>query len=105
VDTPFGPCWRRYNHDGLAKDQMASRINIGARGVPGRLLAGELGYYEIAAGRDAGPYLRSLENFAPRHWPDPRAGLGYGEPAGSASIFLPARPGRLSLSFGHMPSM
>ena len=28
------------------------------------LLTGERGHYEIAAGRDAGPYLRALENFS-----------------------------------------
>jgi glucoamylase len=28
------------------------------------LLTGERGHYELAAGRDAGPYLKALENFA-----------------------------------------
>jgi glucoamylase len=64
VDTPFGPCWRRYNHDGYGQRQDGGSYAGWGTGRPWPLLTGERGHYEIAAGRDAGPYLRALEHFA-----------------------------------------
>jgi glucoamylase len=64
METPAGPCWRRYNHDGYG--QRADGTSYKGWGV-GRLwplLTGERGHYELAAGRDATPYLRALERFA-----------------------------------------
>jgi glucoamylase len=64
VDTPRGPAWRRYNHDGFGqRDDGGAYLGWGA-GHPWPLLTGERGHYEIAAGRDPGPYLRALEAFA-----------------------------------------
>jgi glucoamylase len=64
AETPYGPCWRRYNHDGYGqRDDGGSYIYWG-RGRPWPLLTGERGHYELAAGRDPGPYLRALEGFA-----------------------------------------
>ena len=64
VDTPLGPAWRRYNHDGYGqRDDGSSYIGWG-KGRPWPLLTGERGHYEIAAGRDASLYLRALENFS-----------------------------------------
>jgi glucoamylase len=63
VETPFGPSWRRYNHDEYGqREDGGSYIGWGI-GRPWPLLTGERGYYGIAAVRDAGPYLRALENF------------------------------------------
>ncbi len=64
VDTPYGPCWRRYNHDGYGQRDDGGSFCGWGRGRAWPLLTGERGHYEIAAGRDAGPYLRALENFA-----------------------------------------
>ena len=64
VNTPFGPCWRRYNHDGYGQRDDGGSYASWGTGRPWPLLTGERGHYEIAAGRDAGPYLRSLEKFA-----------------------------------------
>jgi glucoamylase len=64
VETPYGPCWRRYNHDGYGqKDDGASFTGWG-RGRAWPLLAGERGHYEVAAGRDASSFLRSIESFS-----------------------------------------
>jgi glucoamylase len=64
VETPYGPSWRRYNHDGYGqREDGGSHIGWGI-GRPWPLLTGERGHYGIAAGRDSGPYLRALENFS-----------------------------------------
>lgn len=64
VDTPLGPCWRRYNHDGYGqRDDGGPYVGWG-RGRAWPLLTGERGHFELAAGRDAVPYLHALERFA-----------------------------------------
>jgi glucoamylase len=64
VETPYGPSWRRYNHDGYGQRDDGRSYNGWGTGRPWPLLTGERGHYEIAAGRDPAPYLRALENFA-----------------------------------------
>jgi glucoamylase len=64
VDTPFGPAWRRYNHDGYGQHEDGSSYTGWGKGRPWPLLTGERGHYEIAASRDPSPYLRALENFS-----------------------------------------
>ncbi len=64
VDTPFGPCWRRYNHDGYGQREDGDPFKGWGVGRPWPLLTGERGHYELAAGRDPEPYLRALEKFS-----------------------------------------
>jgi glucoamylase len=64
VDTPHGPCWRRYNHDGYGQREDGSSYAGWGRGRAWPLLTGERGHYEIAAHRDAGPYLHAFEGFS-----------------------------------------
>lgn len=64
VDTPHGPCWRRYNHDGYGQREDGGPFEGWGIGRAWPLLTGERGHYELAAGRDVGPYLRALESFA-----------------------------------------
>lgn len=64
VDTPFGPCWRRYNHDGFGQREDGSSYDGWGRGRAWPLLTGERGLYELAAGHDPGPYIRAMEGFA-----------------------------------------
>jgi glucoamylase len=64
VDTPHGPCWRRYNHDGYGQRKDGGAFDGWGQGRAWPLLTGERGHYELAAGRDAAPYLRALEGFA-----------------------------------------
>ncbi|HVC44955.1 MAG TPA: glycoside hydrolase family 15 protein [Candidatus Binataceae bacterium] len=64
TDFPAGPCWRRYNHDGYGQRDDGGPFDVWGTGRPWPLLTGERGHYELAAGRDARPYLRAMENFA-----------------------------------------
>jgi len=64
VETPYGPAWRRYNHDGYGQREDGSSYSGWGRGRPWPLLTGERGHYEIAAGRNPLPYLKALENFS-----------------------------------------
>jgi glucoamylase len=64
VDTPFGPCWRRYNHDGYGQRDDGGPFDVWGRGRGWPLLTGERGHYELAAGRDVRPYVGALERFA-----------------------------------------
>jgi glucoamylase len=64
VETPYGPCWRRYNHDGYGQQEDGSSYSGWGQGRSWPLLTGERGHYELAAGRDPEPYLRALDNFA-----------------------------------------
>ena len=64
VETPFGPCWRRYNHDGYGQHEDGAPYTGWGRGGAWPLLTGERGHYELAAQRDAGAYIRAMERFA-----------------------------------------
>jgi glucoamylase len=64
VETPFGPCWRRYNHDGYGQREDGGPFEGWGRGRAWPLLTGERGHYELAAGRDPTPYIAAMERFA-----------------------------------------
>ncbi len=64
VETRFGPCWRRYNHDGYGQREDGGPYQGWGKGRAWPLLTGERGHYELAAGRSAGAYLRAIEGFA-----------------------------------------
>jgi glucoamylase len=93
-DTPAGPAWRRYNHDGYGPGPDGKPYTGWGVGRAWPLLAGERAHYELAAGHDVRPLITTLENFASRSgmlpeqvWdsPDvPAAGMYLGKPAGSA---------------------
>ncbi|MGG6892726.1 glycoside hydrolase family 15 protein [Rhizobium sp. BR 315] len=63
-DLPNGPCYRRYNHDGYGQGDQGQAFGPQGVGRPWPLLTGERAHYEVAAGRDAKPYIRYLEAFA-----------------------------------------
>lgn len=93
VETPFGPCWRRYNHDGYGERDDGGPFLGWGRGRAWPLLTGERGHYELAAGRDPQPYLQTMERLAAQGmlaeqvWdaPDrPDSRLRLGRPTGSA---------------------
>jgi glucoamylase len=98
IETPFGPCWRRYNHDGYGQREDGGSYKYWGVGRPWPLLTGERGHYEIAAGHDPGPYLYALEKFAQgiglipeQIWdsPDlPERGLRLGGPTDAALPLL-----------------
>src|SRR6185312_3562202 len=94
VDTPFGPCWRRYNHDGYGQRPDGGPYRGWGYGHAWPLLTGERGHYELAAGRDVRPFVRAMDGFATAtQWlpeqvwalPDmPRAHRSFGRPPGGA---------------------
>jgi len=94
VETPFGPCWRRYNHDGYGQRDDGGPFVGWGRGRIWPLLTGERGHYELAAGHDTKPFIRAMERLASatgllpeQAWdgPDqPQAYMYCGRPTGSA---------------------
>ncbi len=64
VETPLGPCWRRYNHDGYGQREDGGPYEGYGVGRAWPLLTGERAHYELAAGRDVAPYIRAIERFA-----------------------------------------
>jgi glucoamylase len=63
VETPFGPCWHRYNHDGFGQREDGFSYNGWGVGRAWPMLTGERGHYELAAGADPEPYIRAMEKF------------------------------------------
>jgi len=94
VETPAGPCWRRYNHDGYGQRPDGSPYQGWGQGRAWPLLTGERAHYELAAGRDVAQLVRAMERFASstgllpeQVWdtPDlPEAYMFLGKPTGSA---------------------
>lgn len=64
VETPFGPCWHRYNNDGYGETEDGAPYAGTGKGRAWPLLTGERGHYELAAGRDARPFISAMEAFA-----------------------------------------
>lgn len=64
VDTPVGPCWRRYNHDGYGQRDDGGPFQGWGTGRAWPLLTGERAHYELAVGRDVGSFIRAMEGFA-----------------------------------------
>src|SRR5256886_13020123 len=63
-DLAEGPGWRRYNHDGYGQKGDGGAFDGTGVGRCWPILTGERGHYELAAGRDPIPFIRSMENFA-----------------------------------------
>lgn len=92
--TPYGPVWRRYNHDGYGPHADGKPYTGWGVGCAWPLLTGERAHYELAAGRDVRPLITAMESLASQggllpeqvwHLPDlPAAGMYLGKPAGSA---------------------
>ncbi|MCI4358259.1 MAG: glycoside hydrolase family 15 protein [Thermoplasmata archaeon] len=66
VETPLGPCWHRYNHDGYGQRDDGGPFLTDGVGRAWPLLTGERGHFELARGRDPGHLLHALERFASR---------------------------------------
>jgi glucoamylase len=63
-DTPFGPCWRRYNHDGYGQKKDGGAYNGSGQGRAWPLLGGERAHYELAAGGDVKSLIAAFERFS-----------------------------------------
>ena len=94
VETPVGPCWRRYNHDGYGQRDDGGPYEGSGTGRAWPLLTGERAHYELAAGNDVTGLIRAIERFASptgllpeQVWdaPDqPQTHMYLGKPTGSA---------------------
>lgn len=94
VNTPLGPCWRRYNNDGYGQQSDGGPFTGIGQGRAWPLLTGERGHYEIAAGNSSEGYISAIEKFASstgllpeQIWDQadlPEAHMQFGRPTGSA---------------------
>jgi glucoamylase len=94
VETPHGPCWHRYNHDGYGQRDDGGPYQGWGKGRAWPLLTGERGHFELAAGRGFATHVRAMEHFASRTgllpeqvWDEPdreEEHLFLGGPTGSA---------------------
>ena len=64
VDTPSGPTWHRYNHDGYGQGKDGVPFTKSGIGRVWPLLTGERGHYELAAGHSTEVCLRAMEDLA-----------------------------------------
>ncbi|MBV9771855.1 MAG: hypothetical protein JOZ32_19950 [Bryobacterales bacterium] len=97
-ETPYGPSWRRYNHDGYGQRPDGSPYVDWGQGRPWPLLTGERGHYELAAGHDPRPFLTTMEKFGSFNglldeqvWDEadkPDKGMYFGQATGSAAPLL-----------------
>ena len=94
IDTPYGPCWRRYNHDGYGQRKDGGPFMGWGQGRAWPIMTGERAHFELAAGRNVAPYITALERFSsiggmlPEQVWDyadlPEEGMYFGRSAGSA---------------------
>jgi glucoamylase len=106
-ETPYGPCWRRYNHDGYGQQKDGGPYDGHGQGRAWPLLGGERAHYELAAGHDVRPMIESYEKFASiggmmpeqvwDHDDLPAARMFKGKPAGSAQPLVWAHAEYLKL--------
>ncbi len=93
-ETPYGTCWRRYNHDGYGQKKDGGPYTGWGQGRAWPLLGGERAHYELAAGHDVKPYITAYEKFSSvggmlpeqvwDHEDMPSEGMYEGRSAGSA---------------------
>ncbi|MCI4350214.1 MAG: glycoside hydrolase family 15 protein [Thermoplasmata archaeon] len=90
VETPSGPVWHRYNHDGYGEPEDGGPFLGTGVGRAWPLLTGERGMYEFAAGRDPAPFVRAMERFASATGLLPEQ--VWDRPAGSTRHFALGKP-------------
>jgi glucoamylase len=94
TDTPAGPTWHRYNHDGYGQQENGGPFTQFGVGRVWPLLTGERGHYELAAGRSTEICIRAMEGLASttgllpeQAWDqadNPKIYMFLGQPTGSA---------------------
>jgi len=107
IETPYGPCWRRYNHDGYGQKKDGGPYEGWGQGRAWPLLSGERAHYELAAGRSPAPHITAIERFSStgRMLPEqiwdrqdlPAQGMYLGRSAGSAQPLVWAHSEYLKL--------
>jgi glucoamylase len=94
TDTPAGPTWHRYNHDGYGQQGDGGPFTQFGVGRVWPLLTGERGHYQLAAGRSTETCIRAMEGLASttgllpeQDWDqadDSKIYMFLGQPTGSA---------------------
>jgi glucoamylase len=116
IDTPMGPIWHRYNHDGYGQREDGKAYAGWGKGRAWPLLTGERAHYELATGRDVKPFIRAIEKFASptgllpeQVWDEqdrPKVFMALGRPTGSAMPLMWAHAEYIkllrSVSDGHV---
>jgi glucoamylase len=87
VETPNGPGWYRYNHDGYGEKFYGAPYDGTGIGRLWPLLTGERGEYEVARGQDAGLYLDAMMKFANAGGMIPEQVWDRAEPTPSKYVF------------------
>ncbi|HVG26229.1 MAG TPA: glycoside hydrolase family 15 protein, partial [Acidobacteriaceae bacterium] len=64
INTPYGPCWRRYNHDGYGQRKDGGPYLGYGQGRAWPILTGERAHFELAAGHDVAHLIASIERFS-----------------------------------------
>ena len=64
IDTPYGACWRRYNHDGYGQQKDGGPFIHYGQGRAWPILTGERAHYELAAGGDSASLVKAMEQFS-----------------------------------------
>ncbi len=105
--TPYGDCWRRYNHDGYGQRKDGGPFLTYGQGRAWPLLGGERAHYELAAGKDVTTFITAFEKFSSiggmlpeqvwDHDDWPEEGLYQGRSAGSAQPLVWAHAEYLKL--------
>ena len=110
IETPHGPCWHRYNHDGYGEHEDGAPFDGTGIGRAWPLLTGERAHYELAAGRhdEALRLLKTITAFTSdggmipeQIWdaPDiPERSLFFGRPSGSGMPLVWAHAEYVKLS-------
>ena len=116
TNTPMGPVWHRYNHDGYGQREDGGSYAGWGKGRAWPLLTGERAHYELSAGRDVKPFIRAIEGFASatgllpeQVWDEhdePESHMLLGRPTGSAMPLMWAHAEYIkllkSVSDGHV---
>ena len=107
IETPYGACWRRYNHDGYGQRKDGGPYLGWGQGRAWPILSGERAHFEVAAGHDVTPFITALERFSsvggmlPEQVWDyadlPSEGMYFGRSAGSAQPLVWAHAEYLKL--------
>ena len=64
IETPYGPSWRRYNHDGYGQKKDGGPFEGWGQGRAWPLLTGERAHYEISAGNKFAACITAIERFS-----------------------------------------
>jgi glucoamylase len=87
IETPNGPGFRRYNHDGYGETFFGGPWLGEGIGRLWPIFTGERGEYEVSLGHDASPYLLTMEKFSNGGGMIPEQVWDQAEPTQSRFVF------------------